>query len=356
MRIRLPARSAGRRPHVAVVVPCYNYGHYLEQCVESIVGQPQVSTEVRIIDDASTDDSADVAYRLADRHPEVHVVRHEQNRGHDATFNEGLSQVDSDYVVLLSADDLLAPGCLARATGLMDHNPAVGLVYGHPQSFDTAPVEVPPRCVTWTSWAGHEWTRAQFRRGLNSIYSPEAVVRTSVQHAAGYYDSRLPHSGDLEMWLRIAAIADVGRINGADQAYRRVHPASMMQTHYSGVLTDLEHRILAYQSYLSTVEDETEARRLRHVMVVRASDEAVSWACAALADGRDWDDELEQAVSFARSLNPDVQRLWSWRELQSRRSHADRGSPRDRLVDAVGAATRALTGRVRWRRWRYLGV
>lgn len=356
MRVRLPAGSSGRMPHVAVVVPCYNYGRYLEQCVESIVRQPRVTTKVCIIDDASTDDSADVALRLAETYPQVRLVRHEQNLGHIATYNEGLSQVDSDYVVLLSADDMLAPGALGRATSLMDHVPQVGLVYGHPQSFETEPVPVPQRFVTWSTWSGHEWARAQFRRGMSAIYSPEAVVRASVHHAVGYYDPRLPHSGDLEMWLRISAIADVGRVNGADQAYRRIHQLSMMHTKYATVMQDIEQRVLAYESSLALLGDHVEVGRLRRTMVVRASDEAASWVCNQLSEGRAWDDELEAATSFAHRLNPDVHRLMSWRELESRRARQGDAPFGVGLADRARATSRDLAARARWRRWRYLGV
>src|SRR3954452_7363432 len=51
-------------PSVGVVIPCYNYGRYLEGCVASVLSQPGVRVEVIIIDDASSDGSAEVARRL----------------------------------------------------------------------------------------------------------------------------------------------------------------------------------------------------------------------------------------------------------------------------------------------------
>ena len=145
--------------------------------------------------------------------------------------------------MLLSADDMLAPGALARATALMEKFPSVGLVYGHPQAFETEPHQNSDRARNWSVWRGERWIKAQFRRGLGIISSPEAVVRTSIQHQVGYYRPELPHSGDLEMWLRIADISDVGRVNGVDQAYRRLHGASMMTTGYGTLLRDLEERV-----------------------------------------------------------------------------------------------------------------
>src|ERR1700722_3515157 len=114
-------------PSVSVVIPCYKYGHFLEECTQSVLeNQPGVDVRVLIIDDASPDDSADVARAIAARDPRVEVAVHAGNKGHIATYNEGLLDwADGDYSVLLSADDRLTPGALTRATALLDANPDV---------------------------------------------------------------------------------------------------------------------------------------------------------------------------------------------------------------------------------------
>ena len=121
-----------RRPTVSVVVPCYRYGHFLPECVGSILDQEGVDVRVLVIDDASPDDSAQAARRLAAADARVEVRVHEVNRGHIATYNEGLLDwADGDYSVLISADDVLAPGALARATAVLEEHPEIGFVYGH---------------------------------------------------------------------------------------------------------------------------------------------------------------------------------------------------------------------------------
>ncbi len=355
---RLPA---GRRPHVLVVVPCYNYGHFLESCVSSIVEQPGVTAEVHIIDDASTDDSVRVAERLVDRYRDVRLTEHRINRGHIATYNEGLSQADSDYVVLLSADDLLAPGALERATAIMEHRREVGLVYGHPQSFETAPTIREARLRNWSIWKGHDWITAQLRRGLSIIYSPEAVVRTSVHHEAGYYRPELPHSGDLEMWLRIAEIADVARVNGPDQAYRRVHQASMMQTNFSAPVDDLEHRRLAYESFLTRTRVEpAKAEAWRKLAAQRLASEALGLVVDAVRTGSDSSEQLgPRAIAFATAVDPDVTRSPLWRDCQKllgvQAGDLAAGAVRPSSAAWARAIQRDLEGRMRWRRWRRYG-
>ena len=99
------------------MIPCYNYGRYLNDCVESVLSQLGVEVRVLIIDDASTDSTPQIASAFAARDQRVEFHRHDRNLGHIATYNEGLSLADSTYSVLLDADDMLTPGCLsARAT------------------------------------------------------------------------------------------------------------------------------------------------------------------------------------------------------------------------------------------------
>ena len=122
---------------VSVVIPCYNYGRYLPEAVGSALSnQPGVDVRVLIIDDASPDDSAQVAKEIAAADPRVELRVHTDNQGGIATYNEGIIDwADGDYTVLLSADDQLTPGALTRATEFMDAHPSVGFVYGHPLHF-----------------------------------------------------------------------------------------------------------------------------------------------------------------------------------------------------------------------------
>src|SRR4051794_33278755 len=114
---------------VDVIVPCYKYAHFLRECVESVLNQP-VDVRVLILDDASPDDTPGVAAGLIARDRRVEYRRHEVNRGHIATYNEGIDWASGEYMLLLSADDLVTPGAFGRAVRLMDEHRDVGLTYG----------------------------------------------------------------------------------------------------------------------------------------------------------------------------------------------------------------------------------
>jgi hypothetical protein len=346
-------RPLARRASVTVVMPCYNYGHYLPRALGSVLSQENVDVDVILIDDASPDGSASVVRALASADTRVRPILHERNRGHIATYNEGLEQATGDYVVLLSADDALPPGALARATALMEAEPSVGFVYGYPMVFSD---ELPPASTkvrSWSVWTGRDWIGRRCRRGENCTFSPEVVMRTSLQHAIGGYDPKLPHSGDFEMWMRAAAFADVGRVNGPAQAYYRVHQQSMQRTVYAGRMTDLQGRLDAFRSVLvgpdPPLSDGDELYATARRSLSRA---AVAYARDAYEHERTQQEPVDEYLAFAEQVWPAIRDSRGWRRVE--RQAAARQLRR-------GAAWKCrrlaedLDARVRWRRWRRYG-
>src|SRR4051812_26069578 len=195
-----------------VVVPCYNYGRFLNECVRSVLNQSVHDVRVLIIDDASTDDSWVVATKLADSDSRVHIRRHAANRGHIATYNEGLMQwAKADYSLLLSADDLITNGAVERAVRVLDANPGVGMLYGHAAYWysDQQRPKLRTQLRGASIWRGQEWLRLVCQRGHCVTSTPTAIVRTSIQQAIGGYRSDLPHTADVEMWMRFAVHSDI---------------------------------------------------------------------------------------------------------------------------------------------------
>lgn len=355
MRITLPvALGSNRPPRVEVVVPCYNYGEYLPSCVHSILtDQPGLELRVTVVDDASPDGSGQIADALADSDARIRVLHNRENLGMVGTFNRGIQQVDSDYMLLISADDMVAPGALTRAAALMDAHPSVGLVYGHAQKFVDAPsASRAMPLVTWTTWRGSEWIRMQLRRSWSNISSPEAVVRTSVQHAVGPYDPELRHTLDVEMWLRIAAVSDVGHINGVDQAYYRRQPASYSAKF--GIHQDIEERWRAYAQFLDRWDSTEQAARLRPRVRRNLAREASALALAIVEHGGERE-VSERALLLAERIDPDADNTQpSWADARTRLD----GVP-DRSISAQLRLMRRRAARwtrfSRWRRARYFG-
>jgi len=356
-RARPVADLPSRRPRVSVVIPCYNYGHYLPDAVGSALDQAGVEVDVLIVDDASTDDSADVAERLALADTRVRLIRHRRNAGHIATYNEGLAAIDGDHVVLISADDLLASGSLGRAAAVFEAHPSVGLVYGRPVHFTESPAAPGrPRPLSWTIWPGHEWLARRYRLGTNCISSPEAIMRTSTLRELGGYRPELPHTADLEMWLRAAGIADVGRINGVPQAYYRVHPRSMQRSQYSGMAIDLKGRRDAFVSALDFLGDRISDREELDLSVRRAlATVALDKTCQAYDRGRTDTFPVDELIEFAQELWPDYASLREWKALTRRRQVGPRLAPLVPPFAAHAAYRRAALEMERFL-WRRTGV
>lgn len=282
---------------VTVVIPCYNYGHYLTAAVDSVLSQPDVDAHVVIVDDASPDGSAEVAKELAATRPRVRAILHRDNQKHIRTYNDGLKQVETEFVALVSADDVLAPGSLARSVALMQRYPQVGLVYGPIATFADDGERLPTRnrrYHLWRIWDGDEWTRGVARSGYNPIASPEALVRTSAMREIGLYNPDLPHTGDLEYWLRIAARWDVGQIHGPIQAYYRVHGENMHLGDFGTRVADLRERFAAFNVLADwTSSQPTAAQRLEEARQALLG-QAEALAAEVAAAGGDDSAELLQ--------------------------------------------------------------
>jgi Glycosyl transferase family 2 len=234
---------------VSVIIPCYNYGQSLQESVNSVLTQEGPDVEVLIIDDASCDETPEVAARLSEMNQRVEFRRHQSNRGHIASYNEGLNWARGDYTVLLSADDMLADGALRRAALLMDAHPEVGLVYGRVLNFRSEPprTHIQSFPVRYRIVSGQEWLRRRCRAGDTCISSPSAIVRTELQRELGGYREELPHSGDMEMWMRFALHASIGDID-AVQAYYRRHELSMQRQRFVSPLSRLQQRKAAFDA------------------------------------------------------------------------------------------------------------
>lgn len=346
-----------RRPSVSVVVPCYNYGRYLADCIGSVLDQEGVDVRVLVIDDASTDDSAEVARRLAAQDDRVEVRVHAVNRGHIATYNEGLLEwADGDYSVLISADDLLTPGSLARAAAVLVDNPSVGFVYGHAAWWqDDTPLpaaRVEPTGVT--VWSGLEWLRTVSRLGHTVISSPEVVVRTSLQQQIGGYRPDLPHTGDVEMWMRFAVHGDVAFIKGVDQAFYRIHGRQMTQDRV--LLVDLMQRKAAYDALFDEHGHRIpNADGLRRSASRVMAKEALWRACRAYERRRMATTPIGDLVDFACTAYPETSRLPEYWGLRWRRRVGPQICPYLQPI-MVSAVHRRVRIALLWRRWRREGL
>jgi glycosyltransferase involved in cell wall biosynthesis len=195
---------------VAVVIPCHNYGRFLEEAYESVRAQTQVPDQIVIVNDGSSDETCEVAARIASRDPRVSVIERYPARGAINSFNDGIRSTAAEYVMLLSADDLMNETYIESSAAALDGGYDVALtavrLFGNENGF------VPVR----------PWDLGSLL--LRNDHHGSMMYRRSVFDAVGGYgDFRRE---DWAMWIAAAALgARGGPALGAELSYRRHGPS-----------------------------------------------------------------------------------------------------------------------------------
>ncbi len=112
-REKPPTVAASSAARISVVVPCHNHARYIAPALQSVYAQSHRNVELIVIDDGSSDDSAECADRILRNSPFPHRLIVRENRGAAATINEGIGLSSGDYVNLLNSDDLFTPDRLS---------------------------------------------------------------------------------------------------------------------------------------------------------------------------------------------------------------------------------------------------
>ena len=297
-------------PKISIVIPSYNYGKYLRQCVRSAAEQPGVDHEVVIIENGSTDGSLDIARSLANEYSNVRLVSFASNEGIVASINRCWTEVRGEYGVLLCADDLLTSGSLARSLAVMDLHPNVGLVFGPAYEFsgDDTPTDLPyamsrsPPVIH----SGEAWITERCRSGINPICAPEAMFRAEMLRKVGAASPELPHTFDLYLWLRIAAETNVAYLPGHLQALYRRHSSNHSAAYRRDVLMDMQQRWAAFEQFFLTVASNSK-RAAWEMLVRKALAKEIRYRAArefSLAGGGLSSSHYKPLLVFADTLDP----------------------------------------------------
>lgn len=189
-------------PAVSVVIPAYNAAWCVRKAIDSVLAQDFRDFELIVVDDGSTDDTAAVlsAYGNAIR------IVHQVNGGLSNARNTGIRESRGEFVAFLDADDWWLPGKLGRQVELMRNRPDLGF------SSTTARVEDPDGKLV-NVWACAQWQGSflvhLFGSNADVAGSGSAVVaRRELFQRAGYFDESLRSLEDIDMWMRLAAVAD----------------------------------------------------------------------------------------------------------------------------------------------------
>lgn len=196
MHIAAPSPASS----VSVVIPAYNYAHFLSTAVDSVLAQTLSPAEVIVVDDGSTDGTAEVCARYTD--PRVRYV-HQANAGLSAARNTGLREARSAFVAFLDADDRWEPGLLATVMDqfnqLSPDFAAVGTATARMDS-EGRPLPASRHFFLRTG----ELTVETFCL-RNRPLSSSVVIKRHVFEECGGFDCGLRSAEDRDMWIRLTA-------------------------------------------------------------------------------------------------------------------------------------------------------
>lgn len=182
---------------VSVIIPCYNLGKYLNDCVKSVIAQGRDDIEIIVVDDRSTDASSVVASSLSLLYPEIKIIENTHNTHVADARNFGIWGAKGEYILPLDADDRLAAGALTRMVEELDNSRDIQIVSGKLVLFGENDLRN-GRVGDWPDTLGYEKQLS----GQNRLpYC--AMYRRKVWENLGGYRRRI-RSGveDADFWTR----------------------------------------------------------------------------------------------------------------------------------------------------------
>lgn len=183
---------------VSVVIPAFNAALTLRETLESLANQTRMADEVIVIDDGSTDETAEIARSFADRLPGLQVIS-EGNAGVSRARNKGIAASSGVYVAPLDADDVCHPTYLAKMVRRLDERPEAGFVYCFLRWIDMqSRIYLEPSAHAVEGWAAYQFVARNFvASGSN------AVFRRSALDAVGGFSTELRRADDYLMQLAV---------------------------------------------------------------------------------------------------------------------------------------------------------
>ncbi|NVO32018.1 glycosyltransferase family 2 protein [Hymenobacter lapidiphilus] len=193
-------------PLVTIIALCYNHARFLEAALDSILAQTYPHLEVVLVDDASTDGSADILRRYAAQNPGWQLLLLPENQNNCRAFNRGLALSKGEFVIDFATDDVLLPERITRQVAAFEQaGPRCGVVYTDAELLDES----------------GRFVRHYYRRDAHGrlhprpasgfvfadvleryfISTPTMLMRRATLDTLGGYDESLSYE-DFDFWVR----------------------------------------------------------------------------------------------------------------------------------------------------------
>lgn len=240
-------------PLVSIIIPNYNYGHYLKDCFDSLLKQTYQNFEIIFRDNQSTDDSYKIALSYIEKFEKrgvyLSVSRNKRNVGSDTNTNLATRDAESQYIYTLASDDLIKPDFLSKVMDVFVKHPEVSTVITHRDEIDENGVvkQTPPfyneNCII----KGEDQAAVYMMAGI--AIPAQRMIRLSAFNATKQYARVWNVAGDWYVNFRASMVGDVAYIKEPLVQYR-VHSGNETNESEKNLLGIFEH----YQLINSFVE------------------------------------------------------------------------------------------------------
>jgi hypothetical protein len=224
-------------PQVSVLMPAYNSAAYIGLAIDSVRVQTYSDWELIIVNDGSTDQTADIVAGYAQAEARIHLFQ-QPNGGEAAARNTTLDHAQGELLAFLDADDLYRPDHLALAVDYLQRHPEHDAVY-------TDGYHIDPRGTHLTTLSSRR--RGPFTGDLfeqvvraSDVFGPPGCVVVRARPIREYglrFDTAIGYGTDWDFWARFAAGSAFGYIDQATYLYR-IHPGNLTLS----TLTDSRRR------------------------------------------------------------------------------------------------------------------
>lgn len=255
-------------PLISVIVAAYNADHFLPETLATLLDQTVDEVEILVVDDGSTDSTADICKAMA---PRVTYFYQENSGGCASPRNHGIRHAKGDYITFFDADDLMAPEKLQRQLQVMQAHPEVGMVVSDYRNFDetgrTQPSHFSSCPLLSDRLAANnadaplilqpdECTSLLLEE--NFCIASSAMYRADLVRHIGGFDESLTSCEDYHFYFRIARLAPTAVIP-YEGFQRRLHSASMSANNRRM----LQNYIASRSKLLHTESNPSNQQRLR---------------------------------------------------------------------------------------------
>ncbi|GMQ31551.1 glycosyltransferase family 2 protein [Algoriphagus confluentis] len=255
---------------VSIIIPCYNYGHYLPDCINSILNQTYPNWEAWIIDDGSLDCTPQVGQFWAQKDSRIHYKR-QKNLGVSRARNFGVELCTGELIQFLDADDLLSPEKLEVQVREFAQNKSIDISYtenfyfqdGNPNEFYLDQEFNNRDWLRRFSGSGEKALSNLILNNLAVISSP--LIKKDLVLKTGGFQEKIAHTEDWQFWLQCVLAGANVKFIAHSRAYTliRVHPRSVSQN-----ITKMQYGELALRTWLDNELRKSEKLNHREKLIL----------------------------------------------------------------------------------------